>query len=272
MTEGEVWARELLAELRAARFTPPAWRRFLRRSFARAAERRSERRREHRQAIGLGAFGLAAWVAVALGEPRLAAVGAAWWGLTILMLDWHLGMLERRDGRPVGSIGPANVLSLARLGAVPALPFLGPEALAGALLALGATNALDGLLARRRGEVTRLGAWLDGVADALVLSTAALVCGSDGRIAAWAAGLVLLRFILPAIGLAASYFWRLEPPPTNVVRGRTPGVVLWFGLILAALAYGPATALVAAGAVGGLAASVATAIRANRSGEPAASS
>ena len=270
MIEAERWARELLGELRAARFTPRAWLRFLRHSFERADKRRLERRREHRQAIGLGAVGLAAWCAVALaGEVGLAAVGAAWWGLAILMVDWHLGMLERPDGRPIRSIGASNTLSLIRLGAVPALPFLGPEALAGVLLGLGATNALDGWLARRRGEVTRLGFWLDGVADTLVLGTAAVVCGADGRIAGWAAALVLLRFLVPAISLAASYFWFLEPAPENVFRGRIAGVVLWLGLVLAALEEGPATELVAAGALGGLAAAVASAARANRSRQPA---
>jgi cardiolipin synthase (CMP-forming) len=265
VTEAERWARELLAELRDARFTPRAWRRFFRRSFARATERRRERGREHRQALALGALGLAAWAAIGLtGEPALAAVGFLWWIAIVVMLDWHLGMLERPDGRPLGTIGAPNVLSLVRLGAVPALPALGPEALAGVLVALGATNVLDGLLARRSDRVSRLGAWLDGVADTLVLSTTAVVCASDGRLAAWATALVLLRFSLPALGLVVSYFWLLEPLPANPVRGRAAGVILWLGLVLATLGESPATLLVAAGALGGIAASAASARRANR--------
>lgn len=265
MIESERWARELLGELRAGRFTPRAWHRFFRRSFERARERRRERRREHRQALGLGALGLAVWIGVGLaGEPTLAVAGCLWWISIVLMLDWHLGMLERPDGRPLGSIGAPNVFSLVRLGAVPVLPVLGPNALAAAVAGLGATNVLDGWLSRRRDEVTRLGFWLDGVADTLVLSTAAIVLASDGRIAAWAAALVLLRFVAPAIGLAVSYFWRLEGPPEHLVRGRILGVVLWLGLVVAALGEDVATPLVAVGALGGLAASFASAVRAER--------
>jgi len=42
-------------------------------------------------------LGLAAWLVLALvGHPWLALVGATWWALVVVMLDWHLGMLELR--------------------------------------------------------------------------------------------------------------------------------------------------------------------------------
>jgi phosphatidylglycerophosphate synthase len=260
VTEGERWARELLIELRAARFAPRAWQRFFARSLERADERRRERNREHRQAMVLGAIGLSAWATVALvGEPGLAAAGAAWWALTILMLDWHLGMLERRDGTHLGTIGVPNLLSLARIGALPALPALGPPLLAAAVAAAAVTNALDGLLARRHDQVSRLGFWLDGVGDALVLSAAALLAAADGRLPAWAAALVVARFALPAGAIVASYFRVLEPLTASVVRGRIAGVALWTGLVIALLDAPLGTELTALGAVGGLAASAATA-------------
>jgi cardiolipin synthase len=260
VTEGERWARDLLAELRAARFAPRAWQRFVARSLERADERRRERAREHRQALALGALGLGAWSAVALaGAPWLAAAGAAWWALTILMLDWHLGMLERRDGTPLGTIGSANLFSLARIGAVPALPALSPRLLAAALAAAAATNVLDGLLARRRDQVSRLGFWLDGAADMFVLSTAAVLAAANGDLPAWAALLVVARFALPAAAMTVSYFLALEPPPTSLARGRIAGAALWMGLVVAVLDGPLGTELTALGAVGGLAASVATA-------------
>lgn len=260
MTEGERWARELLADLRATRFGRRAWQHFLAQSLERADERRRERDREHRQALLLGALGLTAWVAVALaGEPALAAVGAAWWALTILMLDWHLGMLERRDGSPLGTIGVPNLLSLARVGAVPALPALAPAVLAVTLAAAAATNALDGRLARRRDQVSRLGPWLDGVGDALVLSTAALLATAHGKLPAWAAALVIARFAVPAVAAVGTYFFMFEPPPASLVRGRMAGAALWAGLVVALLDAPLGAELTALGAVGGLTASVATA-------------
>lgn len=257
MLESERWARELLAELRAARFTPRAWLRFLAQSFERSVERRRERGREHRQTLALAGVGLVVWTTVGLAGPvQLAVIGAAWWVITMLMLDWHLGMLERPDGRALGRLGAPNVLSLARIGVVPALPVLGPDALALALVLAGVTNALDGWLARSRDEVTRLGFWLDGVADALFLGTAAIVLPLPG----WAAALVLVRFALPALALVVSYFWLLEPPPAKLVRARIPGIALWAGLALATLNLPAASALVAAGAIGGVAASAASAV------------
>ena len=260
MSEGENWARQLLADLRAAGFGLHAWRRFVARSLERADERRRERAREHRQTLVLGALGLAAWAALALaGELTLAAAGAAWWALTILMLDWHLGMLERRDGTPIGTIGLPNLLSLARVGAVPALPALAPALLAAALASAAATNALDGLLARRRDQVSRLGFWLDGVADALVLSTVAVVAAADGKLPVWAAVLVVARFALPAAAIVGSYFLMLQPPSARPVRGRVVGIALWAGLVIALLDAPLGAELTALGAVGGLAASAATA-------------
>lgn len=260
MTEGERWARELLAELRTAGFSPRAWRRFFARSFERAGERRRERGREHRQALVLGALGLAVWAVVAVGgEAGLAAAGAAWWALTILMLDWHLGMLERRDGTPLGTIGVPNLLSLARIGAVPALPALEPGVLAAALAAAAATNALDGLLARRRDQISRLGFWLDGVADTLLLSTAAVLASAHGDLPAWVATLVVVRFALPAAAMIFSYFLVLQPPPASLVRGRIAGAALWIGLVAALLDAPLGAELTVLGAVGGLVASGGTA-------------
>ena len=260
MTEGERWARDVLAALRAAGFAPRAWLRFLAQSLERAAERRLERAREHRQVLALGGLGLGAWSSVALvGETWLAAAGAAWWALTILMLDWHLGMLERRDGTPLGTIGSANLLSLARIGAVPVVLALSPRLLAAALVAAAGADVLDGLLARRRDQVSRLGFWLDGVADTLVLSTVAVLAAANGDLPAWAASLVVARFALPATAMTVSYFLALEPPPASLPRARIAGLALWIGL-LAAVLDGPLGAeLTVLGAAGGLGAFVATA-------------
>lgn len=254
MTEGERWARELLAELRAARFTPRALVRFLARSFARAGERRRERSRERREALVLGAAGLAGWAGVALaGRPGLAAAGAGWWLLVWLMLDWHLGMLERPDGTPIGRLGAANLLGLLRAGLVPALPAVSPAVLAALLAAAGAADVLDGPLARARGEVTRLGLWLDGAVDALVLPVAAVAAARAGRLEWWAAALVLARYGLPWAVVTVAYFARAAAPPrAGYVSGRVPGLVLFAGLGLAVLEIPGGTSLAAAGALGGL--------------------
>ncbi len=181
MTEGEAWAEELLRELRSRRYRPRAWTCFLATSFARAHGVRQQRRREHRQALLAGAVGLTAWVAVAPVRPWLALAGALWSLLVTAMLDSHLGMLENNDGQPLHRLGLPNLLALARAATAPALPVVSPALLAILLIPVGISDGIDGPLARRRGEETRLGAWLDGSVDTLVLSAAAVWQGARAR-------------------------------------------------------------------------------------------
>ena len=259
MTDGEAWTRELLAELQVACFRPRAWTRFLRRSFERAAERRAERPREHRTVQLLALAGVAGWMIAgpaALGWT--AAAGAGWWLAVCLMLDWHLGMLERPDGRALGRLGPANVLSLLRAGVVPVL-LLVPAPVGGALLlAAGVSDAIDGPLARRRDEVTRLGLWLDGTVDTFVLAAAALAAPVPG----WAVALVLVRCGLPWLAVAGCYFGRGQAPGRErAVSGRYPGLVLFAGLVLALFDVGGAAWVASAGAAAGLGTFALTVVR-----------
>jgi phosphatidylglycerophosphate synthase len=238
------WTRELLAELRAARFTPSGWTRFFGRSFAKARDERRARPRAHRQTLALAAMGLAAWAgAAAAGLPALGAAGAAWWLLVVLMADWHLGLLDERDG-----LGLPNVISLLRAGTPPALLALGDVPLGVALFAAaGASDVLDGALARRRGEETRLGFWLDGSVDGFVLGAVTL-----SVLSGWPAALVLARLGLPWLVLAAIALGRELVSSDRFVRGRAPGLVLFAGLALALLGIPGGGLVAAAGALGGL--------------------
>jgi phosphatidylglycerophosphate synthase len=264
VTEGEVWARELLADLRADRFRPRAWLAFLRSSFARASETRRERRREHGTVVLLAVAGAGAWVAAgvaSLGAP--AAAGAAWWLAICLMLDWHLGMLERPDARSLERLGPGNVLSLLRAGLAPALLLVSPAGAAWLLLAAGAGDAIDGPLARRRDEVTRLGRWLDGAGDGVIVGAAALAAPLHALVVA----LVLVRFGLLWLAVAVAYVVRGRAPGRNGASGRYPGLLLFAGLVLALRGLGIGSWLVVAGALGGLATFAASGLRQRRAAE-----
>ena len=248
------WTEETLASLRAARFTPRAWLAFLSASFRRARELRTTYPRAHRTLLAVAAGGAAVWLALGIaGEQRLAAVAAPWWLAACLMADWHLGMLDRRD-----RFGAANTLTLLRAGTVPAILLLGRHPAGLALFAAaGASDVLDGFVARSRGETTRLGLWLDGSVDGLVLTAAALVA-----LPAWAGALVISRHLLPWAVIGASYFLRAQRPPLQgFVSGRIPGLVTFTGLALALLGVAGAEYLAAAGAVGGLGTFTAGALR-----------
>ena len=84
------------------------------------------------------------------------------------------------------------------------------------LLAGGISDALDGLLARRLNQKTTLGAYLDPIADKLLLSSSYVVLALKGKIGWWLAILVLGRDVLILVAcavilLAAGYRSFLPP-------------------------------------------------------------
>ncbi|MDE3191849.1 MAG: CDP-alcohol phosphatidyltransferase family protein [Acidobacteriota bacterium] len=249
------WTEEALASLRAAHYTPRAWLTFLASSLRRARELRAVYPQAHRRLLALAGAGLAIWLAVGFtGELWFAAIGAAWWLVACAMTDWHLGLL---DG---DRLGAANTLTLLRAGAIPAVAVLGGAPAGVALFtAAGLSDVADGLLARARGETTRLGFWMDGSVDGLMLATVALAA-----LPAWAAALVVGRYSAPWLVIGASYFLRAQRPSLErIVSGRIPGLVTFAGLTLALLGVPGAAYLVAAGALGGLGTFTASVFRAH---------
>jgi cardiolipin synthase len=70
------------------------------------------------------------------------------------------------------------------------------------LVLAGLTDGLDGLVARGMNQKTPLGAYLDPIADKLLLSSSYLALALKGRIAWWLAIMVLGRDILLLIACA----------------------------------------------------------------------
>lgn len=97
---------------------------------------------------------------------------------------------------------PANQLTLLRVLLTPAFVILVVYGYLGwALIVFGTaglTDALDGVLARRTGQQTTLGAWLDPMADKLLLVTAFIVLTLPGlslanRLPIWLTVLIITR-------------------------------------------------------------------------------
>src|SRR5574341_875774 len=63
----------------------------------------------------------------------------------------------------------------------------------GVLIAAGVTDLLDGVLARRLNQKTELGAYLDPIADKLLLSSSFLLLALKHKVAWWLTILVLAR-------------------------------------------------------------------------------
>jgi cardiolipin synthase (CMP-forming) len=104
----------------------------------------------------------------------------------------------------IGSLTAANQLTLLRVLLIPAFVLLLLYGYPGwallTFIAAGATDGLDGLIARRTGQKTTLGAWLDPVADKLLLVTTFVVLtlpnlGFPNRIPLWLTVIVISRDI-----------------------------------------------------------------------------
>ena len=97
-----------------------------------------------------------------------------------------------------------NLISLVRLGCIPVflwLLFSVEDRWAAALLlgALGASDWVDGFIARRFNQVSELGKILDPTADRLMLLVGIFAIWVDGSVPGWIAWLALVREALVAV-------------------------------------------------------------------------
>jgi cardiolipin synthase len=101
--------------------------------------------------------------------------------------------------------GIANQVTLARAYlAAPALAYAlapGHLGLLAVVLAIaGLTDLVDGTIARRFGSYSTLGGGLDPVVDGVLLGAVAVGLVASGIIPLWLAAVIVLRYLLPAIG------------------------------------------------------------------------
>ncbi len=234
MTEGERWARDELDVLLAHGLTPKAWARFLA-----AAQRRTNAQRAARPEA---AARLRAWVGVgALAYALPAAAGVQpfrrrrrdttlWWGLTALMLDWHVGMLESEDGE-AREPGPADALTLVRVWLVPVV-LDGPTPVLVAVA--GVTDVLDGVVARAT-VPTRAGRDLEGLADAAFSVAALRGAIRRGQLHRRVAAVEAARLSVGlGYALAVTFGTAAGPNPAVLRAGRLAAPVRAAGLLLAA--------------------------------------
>ncbi|HEV2388691.1 MAG TPA: CDP-alcohol phosphatidyltransferase family protein [Candidatus Acidoferrales bacterium] len=123
-------------------------------------------------------------------------------------------MAEASGGRLRTVLSVPNQLTFLRLAFLPFLLIsIRYERYGWALVVLaaaGASDALDGLLARQLGQKTAVGAYLDPIADKLLLSSSFFMLALESKIRWWLAILVLGRDVLlltaaVVIVLAAGY-------------------------------------------------------------------
>jgi cardiolipin synthase (CMP-forming) len=111
----------------------------------------------------------------------------------------------------VTALTAANQLTLLRMLLIPAFVILVVYGQLGwalsAFVVAGVTDALDGILARRAGQRTSLGAWLDPMADKLLLVTTFVVLtlpnlNLANRLPLWLTILVITRDVVIVVTVA----------------------------------------------------------------------
>ena len=109
------------------------------------------------------------------------------------------------------ALSPPNLLTFLRIGLTPfVVSALVKDQCTRALwlcLIAGFTDAIDGLLARRFGWESRFGAYLDPVADKLLLISLYLTFGSIGLVPHWLVWLVFGRDLLILAMSTAALLW-----------------------------------------------------------------
>lgn len=122
----------------------------------------------------------------------------------------------------------------------------------GLLLAAAVSDALDGLLARRLEQRTAVGAYLDPIADKLLLSSSFVLLAWEEKLPWWLAILVLgrdvLMLVVAAVILLAVGYVALPPSLWGKLT-TTAQVVLVFVAILMALVDHPVLRVVRRGCI-----------------------
>jgi cardiolipin synthase (CMP-forming) len=144
-----------------------------------------------------------------------------------------------------------NLITAVRLAGLPVFVWLvvgadAPAAAFGLLVAVAATDWVDGYVARRFDQVSRIGALLDPLVDRLLIAVVVVTLLVAGIVPGWVVVAVLLRDVL-LLGGAFVVFHGIPPIPVTRT-GKTATALLMIGLpafLLAEVAGGDPLRLVA---------------------------
>jgi phosphatidylglycerophosphate synthase len=231
---------EVLAELRRGNYAPAAWARFLGRSFRRSIDDAQREpallRSALRQSGLLAGITLAAllWHGRRFPAPDQFRK-ARHVGLALLIQQSfvvsHLGMAQATAMAPRFKVlGSATFLTLLR--GVCAMLLRTTDTADLPLLALfcatgSATDALDGAVARRCGEQSRLGAMLDPAMDVAFYRAMVNAAIARGALPRWFGWVVVARFLVPIGAGLYRYFGTTQTlEAAHTVWGKGAGVLL----------------------------------------------
>lgn len=131
--------------------------------------------------------------------------------LTALFLARRGDFRIEASGQPLKRVNLANTLTYIRLSSLPTIVFLVIQApdypaslpvILPFICAVFATDFVDGMAARRRGEITFVGRYLDSASDYLTIIAITIVLYYFKMLELWFLVLVLARLVFFAVGMA----------------------------------------------------------------------
>ena len=152
--------------------------------------------------------------------------------------------VPRLDCMPGSGLSIPNLITLARILLVPVVVWaIASNHMLFAFLlfaAAGVSDAIDGFLAKRFGMASELGAYLDPLADKVLIVSIYVSLGIVDGLPRWLVILVVSRDLLIVGGVLFS--WLIGKPvsvkPHPVSKLNTAAQLLLVGLVLAALGFG----------------------------------
>lgn len=139
----------------------------------------------------------------------------------------------------------ANFVSLLRLLLTPVVIWLllegEPEAALGLFLFAGLTDVLDGMIAKRFGQVTELGAYLDPVADKALLASTFITLGVLQELPIWLVLLAVSRDAMIVGGVLLSYTmnYPVVMNPLPISKLNTVAQIVLVALVLWSMGFMP---------------------------------
>jgi cardiolipin synthase len=159
------------------------------------------------------------------------------------LLLLNSGFLQHLDGRPLERLGLANLLTVLRASFLPLLLYLlwlgrWTSAL-GVYAVLGLTDVIDGAVARRRHEESKLGFVLDPFVDILFHLGVLLSLSAVGVLSWFTGTLVAARYLLLLGGCGALYLAKgeiwIQPTPFGKMTGILISLLTGFLLLVLGL-------------------------------------
>ncbi|MGA2379908.1 MAG: CDP-alcohol phosphatidyltransferase family protein [Spirochaetia bacterium] len=171
------------------------------------------------------------------------AFGMGWARLTLFLgvsLVFHafltaMLLLRRGDfrieatGLLLSRVNLSNTLTYIRLSSLPTILYLVIQAsdfpttltvILPLICAVFATDFLDGMTARKRGEITFVGRYLDSASDYLTIIAVTIVLNYHGLLPLWFLLLVLVRLVLFAVGMGLLALREGKADPRSTFVGK----------------------------------------------------